>query len=122
MDTKLVGVSTARIHGLNRNPYWLSHRDLYVCDISFSNASRPNFTNLSHIKAGITKLESEDFMKKLKSNFASAGIYEGSEVTIIFDSDGEVNAIGSEKKTKWIDVKDKYQPKTFYQLSIFFDI
>lgn len=122
MDTKLVGVSTARIHGLDREPYWFGHRDFYVCDISFSNASRPNFTNLSPIKTGITKVESEDFMKKLKSNFESAGIYEGSEVTIIFDSGGEVNAIGSKKKAKWIDVKDNYQPKTFYQLSIFFDI
>ena len=49
MRFKEVGISTARIRGLNEKPYWFEHRCFWAWRLTFEEASYLGFLNLSTI-------------------------------------------------------------------------
>ncbi len=118
MKCQGINIATARIHGLNRPPYYFDHKCFYAWSIEFSDSSTLFFNNIPFIKVGDTKEQGEIYCNQLKSNFKNAHIYEGDKVAIIFDKDGAVLAIGHTSDDVWIDVRDNFVKKAFKDLNI----
>lgn len=120
MKCKKTCFATARINGLTSSPYYFEHRCFFAWDIMFSDASITTFNHLLLIKVGDTEEEAVEFCNQLKENFKQAHIYNGEEVSIIFDKeDSHVSAIGCiDDQESWIDVDDKFVKKNLKELSI----
>ena len=118
MKFQKVNIATARIKGLKKSPYYFAHHCYYAWDIIFENTSTLLFHNLPFIKVGNTEDEGEIFCNQLKENFNKAHIYDGDIVSVIFEDNGHVLAIGNIGEDVWIDVNDKFIKKTFAELNI----
>ena len=118
MEFKKVSIATARIKGLRKPTYYVSHYCYYAWDIMFEDTSTLFFNNLPFIKVGNTEEEAEIFCNQLKKNFKEAHIYDGDKVAVIFGDDGRVRAIGNTGEDAWIDTTDKFVKKTFAELNI----
>ena len=120
MELKNINIATARIRGLNAKPYYFRHKDFYAWDIMFEDTPTTCtcFESLPLIKVGNTKEEGEDFCNKLKKNFKDALIFDGTKVTILFEDNGRIIAIGNTIEDAWIDPTDKFSKKTFLELNI----
>ena len=68
MKCQGINIATARIHGLNRPPYYFDHKCFYAWGIDFSDSSTLFFNNLPVIKVGDTKEQGEIYCNQLKSN------------------------------------------------------
>lgn len=99
-------IATARIHGLNSNPYFFDHRCYWAYDIWFDESSTMKFTNLPCIKAGNTEKEAKKFWAYLNYKFNLLSISEGDKVAIIFDKNGNVRYISAIGENSWIDMCD----------------
>ena len=118
MIFKKVNITTARIEGLEKQPYYFNHKCYWAWDIIFSDTHTFAVNNLTWIKMGDSEREAIKFCNGLKKKFNKANIYEGNKVALIFENEGRVIAIGSEGKDKWIDVRDKFKVKSFKDLNI----
>ena len=61
--------------------------------------------------------DSREVVNILKHHLALNHIFDGSRVTIIFNS-GEICAIGTNDKDNYCDAKDNFKTKTFAELGI----
>ena len=130
-----LNVTTARIHGLNDEPYWFEHRLFYAWAITFSDCLYHNLFNLDCIKVGDIEEKDEKaakaFCQTLKENFKKANIEDESKVAILYTNDFKVlaiahiegnfniSSISDLKKFFWIDVRQKFALKSFEQLYLF---
>jgi len=130
-----LNVTTARIHGLNDEPYWFEHRLFYAWAITFSDCLYHNLFNLDYIKVGDTEKKDEKaakaFCQILKENFKKANIEDESKVAILYTSDFKVLAIAHIEKDFsissindlknfcWIDVRQQFTAKSFEELCLF---
>ena len=118
MTFKDVNITTARIEGLEKEPYYFEHKCYWAWDIIFSTPNTFAVKNLTWIKMGDDSKEADKFCNMLKRNFKKANIHEGDKVTLVFETHGRVIAIGSIAQDKWIDVRDKFAVKRFKDLNI----
>lgn len=123
MKFQEIGVATARINGLTKDPYYFEHKCFWAWDIMFSDTSNLfDFDNIPFIKVGDTEEEAVSFCKGLKENFSKAHIKNRNKVTLLLGPDvfglgGRVHAISRDGRV-WIDVDDKFTVKLFKDLSL----
>ena len=121
MDSKRINIGTARIEGLINEPRcsksYANH--YYSWNIEFHESST---LLLQQTFYKFFMGETEDEAKKAYSqsceNFRKSEIYEGDQVAVLFEDGGEVIAIAKTGEETWIDVRDKFTPKTFEELGI----
>lgn len=119
MKFQKIGIGTARINGLSKDPYYFTHKCFWAWDITFSDVSSLfEFDNLPFIKVGDTEEEAVSFCNRLKENFKTAHIKNKSKVTVLFGPDGHVCAINRAGHGLWIDVGDRFTVKPFNELSL----
>ncbi len=119
MKNENLSIATAKISGLESSPYYFNSKCYWAWNIMFNKSSSLLFNNLPFIY--LTKDSEEEAIKccnELKSQFASADIYDGDKVAIMFREDGSVRAIGRIGVNAWIDVEDNFTFKTFAELNI----
>lgn len=118
MQFEKIGIVTARIHGLNKPCYYFEAKCFWAFDIMFSGLHTLSF-NLPFIYLSEdSEEEANQTLEELKKNFSDAGISDGNLVAILVGDNGDVRAIGAMGCDMWIDVKDKFVPKTFKELDI----
>lgn len=119
MEYNDIHLATARIH-FSEIDYFF-HRACYVFDITFDETSTILFDHLAFIPAGADEDVAEEFLKAVKQYFATAGIYEGTEVAVLF-AGSKVLAISARGNDLWIDVHEgvfpHVPPKYFGNLGI----
>lgn len=119
MDNYEIGTATATIHF--SKVYRFQHYGYYAFDIRFHKTSTIRFDHLSFIKAGESWYKAEEYVNAVKQNFASAGIHEESEVSLLF-SGSQILAISARGNDSWIDVREGVFPhvsaKPFAKLGI----
>lgn len=104
MEHNHLRIATAAIHF--SDIYYFQHHSFYAFDITFDKTSTLCFNHLTWIPAGADKDVAEEFLKAVKQYFATAGIYEDSNVAVLFSSDGQVLAISAQGNDLWIDVRE----------------
>lgn len=113
-------ITTCRIHGLNKNPYYSIERSRFFWDLTLSDISTNiRLENLVHIMVGKNPKEAYQYCNYLKMRFREFHINEGDEVFIMFTEDGSLRAIKSNEKDLWIDADDKFTKKNFAYLKVF---
>ena len=113
-----INVGTGRIKGLTNSPYYFEPFCFYVWSITFSDTSTMMFDNMPYIKVGETEEEANHFCNQIKSNFKKAGISEKDRVSVLYENDGSVIAIGKKSSDSWIDCTDKFAIKSIEDLGI----
>jgi len=119
MEFNDIHVATARIHF--SDIYYFQHKCFYAFDITFDNTSTILFDHLAFIPAGADEELAEEFLTAVKQYFATAGIHENSDVSVVF-AGSRILAISSHENDLWIDVHEgifpHISPKFFGQLGI----
>lgn len=119
MRAEKISIATAKITGLKSNPYYFDSKCFWAWNIMFYESSTLLFDNLPYIwLSEDSQEEAKKNCDELKEQFASAGIYEGDKVAIMFKEGGPVMAIGRIGGNDWIDVEDHFRRKTFEELNI----
>ena len=119
MESKKLILTSARIHGLEKEPYYFNCFGAYGSNLTFSDHPNADSLALNGFKTGNTENESKTFMEKLRNTFKIAGIHSNSEVFLLTDSTNTVLAIAStETPYYWIDVRDLFKLKDFHSLNI----
>lgn len=119
MDSYHLCVATAKVKFSDL--YWFEQRHCYAFDIIFEESSTSFLPNLTGNPVGYDSDIAEDYFAAVKKNFNTAGIVEGSPVSILF-SFNQVLAISVRERDRWIDVRQGVSscpyPKSFPVLGI----
>lgn len=121
MKLQKANIGAACIEGLEKEPYYFEHWCYWASDIRFSDTPCIFINHICQIKMGDTLEEAKIFWNQLKESFAKVGIVENVTVSVLFENNGDVIAIGSPAGKYWIDVRDKFKVKALKELDITFD-
>ena len=120
MKSYELGISIARISGLEKDFYFFDEKRYYAWKIKFSKVSTIWIGNLPFIYLGKTEKEAKKTIAKYKNNFSEAKITENDMVAVMFDINdmNEIIAIESLGHKKWVDVRDGFKVKSFKELEL----
>ena len=118
MEFVKANISTGRITGLEKEPYYFEHHCYYAMGIIFEDVSSIWPNNMPVIELGEDMESAKKVQKEIVDNFAAAGIHEGDEVAIFFGNSGSLFAVGKKGADIWIDVKDLRHQKSFKNLNL----
>ena len=103
MEPVNLSIATATIHF--SDIYWCERSTSYCFDIKFENSSTLFLKHLAFLHAGFDADWATDFLNAVKQYFKTAGIIEGSDVSVLFSDDGQALAIGKNGNDLWLDVR-----------------
>lgn len=119
MKKRRIGLTTATIYGLEENVYYCEEKLFWAWDIRFKTLPCFTFKNML-LYMGKTEQEANVTKQRILTSLNKLKISENTKVPVIFDDDGVI-AIGINNTDSWIDVRDKYQLKTFNMLNLNLD-
>ncbi len=117
MNNNAIGITSATIRGLKKDPYYLNYRCYWAWDIRFEEQPFFTFTSLCWLYMGETEAEAKETCRKLRNIFNRVRIFDGDKVGVIYDNNGVI-AIGKNRTDCWVHVRDKYKVKSFKELNI----
>lgn len=100
------GMTTARICGLKGSIYYHRRLSRYVWNVTFEGAAT-SIQKYWIMEAGKDDEEEEvkKYQEEITKKLGELEIFNGNKVAILFDSQGEVFAIASLGKDKWVSIK-----------------
>ena len=120
MKFRRIVIATAKIKGLEKDPYWFEHHCYWAWSLMFENpSSLLAFRNLPVIYLAYDEKEANEVCRQYKNALKKANIREGDEVALICNTKGDILAIGRTNSDSWVDVyQDKFKVKTFKELKL----
>ncbi len=120
MKFKRIVIATAKIEGVEKEPYWFDHHCYWAWSLRFTEASNIfAFYNKPVITLSKDKDEAWKICDKWKKAFKKADIHEGDTVALICNTKRDILAIGSLSRDCWVDVyQNIFTVKKFKDLKI----